>query len=124
MPPSAEVTVPVPVPPLLTVSVNRGALKVAVSDRDAFMVTVQVSPETPSQPLQLPKVDPPLALAVSVTSVPLRSEARRVGQERRPRSAPDTEPVTVPPLLTVLVNRGEWKGAETERNAFMVSGVA
>ena len=49
---------------------NRGALKVAVTDRDAFMVTVQVSPETPSQPLQPPKVDPPLALAVSVTSVP------------------------------------------------------
>ena len=71
MPPSAEVTVPVPVPPLLTVRVNRGALKVAVTDRDAFMVTVQVSPETPSQPLQPPKVDPPLALAVSVTSVPL-----------------------------------------------------
>ena len=71
MPPSLEVTVPVPVPSLLTVSVKRCALKVAVTYRDAFMVTVQVSPETPSQPLQPPKVDPPLALAVSVTSVPL-----------------------------------------------------
>src|SRR5437868_10458809 len=52
-------------PSLLTVSVKRRALKVAVTDRDAFMVTVQVSPETPSQPLQPPKVDPPLALARS-----------------------------------------------------------
>ena len=71
MPPSAEVTEPVPVPSLPTVSVNRGTLKVAVTDRDAFMVTVQVVPETPSQPLQPPKVDPLLGLAVSVTSVPL-----------------------------------------------------
>ena len=36
-----------------------------------LIVTAQVVPETPSQPLQPPKVDPPPALAVSVTTVPL-----------------------------------------------------
>ena len=43
-----------------------------MTERFAVIVTVQVVPETPSQPLQPPKVDPPLALAVavSVTSVP------------------------------------------------------
>jgi hypothetical protein len=35
------------------------------------MVTEHVVPETVLQPLQLPKVDPPAALAVKVTLVPL-----------------------------------------------------
>ena len=37
----------------------------------ALMVTLQVVPETVSQPLQLVNVDPPAALAVRVTAVPL-----------------------------------------------------
>src|SRR5438876_12000167 len=106
MPPSAALFRSVPVPPLLTVSVNRCTLKVAVTDRDAFMVTVQVSPETPSQPLQLPKVDPPLALAV-------RSEERRVGKEAGSGGPPLLQPtkevtvlVPVPTVLTLGVVRG------------------
>src|SRR5438445_731439 len=98
MPPSLDVTVPLPKPTvtLLTVRVNRCMLKVAVTDLDAFMVTVQVVPETVSQPLQPPKVDPPLALAVSV-------------------------PLPVPPLLTVRVNRCTLKVAVTDLDAFMVT---
>ena len=68
---SADVTAPLPVPALLTVRVTPCVLKVAVTDRDAFMVTVQVEPETVSQPLQLPKVDPVAGAAVRVTVVPL-----------------------------------------------------
>jgi hypothetical protein len=71
MPPSLEVTVPLPVPPLLTVRANRCTVNVAVTDRAPLIVTVQVVPETPSHPLQPSKVDPPLALAVSVTTIPL-----------------------------------------------------
>jgi hypothetical protein len=44
---------------------------VAVTDLAAFMVTVQVAPETVSHPLQLVKLDPVAGVAVRVTSVPL-----------------------------------------------------
>ena len=49
----------------------RGGSKVAVTVLAAFMVTVHVAPETVSHPLQPANVDPPAALAVSVTLVPL-----------------------------------------------------
>ena len=68
---SEEVTTPLPVPALLTVRVKRWALKVAVTDRAAFMVTVQLGPETVSQPLQLAKVEPLAGVALRVTVVPL-----------------------------------------------------
>ena len=71
--PSTELTLPLPVPARLTVSVKRwvAGLKMAVIDFAAFMVTVQVVPEGVSHPLQPPKVEPLAALAVSVTLVPL-----------------------------------------------------
>src|SRR5438093_1279723 len=43
----------------------------AVTDLAAFMVTVQVVPETVSHPLQPVKMDPVAGLAVRVTGVPL-----------------------------------------------------
>ena len=46
-------------------------LNVAVTVFAALMVTVHVAPETVLHPLQLAKVDPPAALAVRVTLVPL-----------------------------------------------------
>jgi len=45
--------------------------KVAVTDLDALIVTVQVAPETASHPFQPFKVDPLAGLAVRVTLVPL-----------------------------------------------------
>jgi len=71
IPAGAEVTVPLPVPALLTVSVKGGAAKPVLTNLDAFMVTVQVVPETASHPLQPMTVDPPVGVAVSVTTVPL-----------------------------------------------------
>jgi len=38
---------------------------------NAFMVTVQVAPETASHPLQLVKLDPVAGAAVRVTTAPL-----------------------------------------------------
>ena len=58
-------------PVSLTERTNRFRVKLAVTARAALMVTVQVVPETVSQPLQLVNVDPPAALAVRVTVVPL-----------------------------------------------------
>jgi len=62
------VTVPVPVPALLTVSVYLLILKVAVTDLAAVMLTVQV-PVPEQAPLQPANVCPVLAAAVRVTEV-------------------------------------------------------
>jgi hypothetical protein len=69
---SDEVTVPLPVPALLTVSVNVVVwrVKVAATVVGAFIVTVQ-GPVPVQPPLQPVKVDPLAALAVRVTTVPL-----------------------------------------------------
>ena len=56
---------------MLTVNVNCCTLKVAVTERAALIVTVHgLVPEQPP-PLQPANVDPPAAVAVSVTAVPL-----------------------------------------------------
>src|SRR5437667_5568961 len=65
------VTVPLPVPALLTVSAKVGRAKVAVTVVAALRVTVQVPvPEQPP-PLQPAKMEPAAGAAVSVTTVPL-----------------------------------------------------
>ncbi|HYS08404.1 MAG TPA: hypothetical protein VEP66_06655 [Myxococcales bacterium] len=45
-------------------------MNVAVTDLAAFIVTVQVAPETESHPVQLVKLDPVAGVAVKVTTVP------------------------------------------------------
>ena len=69
--PSLEVAVPLPAPARLTVRMKGCAVKVAVTDFAAVIVTVQVVPETVLHPLQLLKVDPAAGVAASVTTVPL-----------------------------------------------------
>jgi len=71
MPLGELVTIPVPVPMRLTVKTLCVEVKVAVTLRVAFIVTLQVFPETESQPLQLVKFEFTSAAAVSVTMVPL-----------------------------------------------------
>ena len=69
MPAGIDITAPVPVPALPTVSVARCSVKIAVMDRAVLIVTVQVAPETESHPVHPPKVDFKSAEAVSVTAV-------------------------------------------------------
>ena len=71
MPPGALVTVPLPVPVFVTVSVRCTVVNVAVTDHAAVILTVHVP--VPEQPLPLhpANVEPALATAVSVTEVPL-----------------------------------------------------
>jgi len=70
IPGGLEVAVPLPVPARLTVRVKRCAVKVAVTDFAAVIVTVHVVPETVSNPHQAVKVDPLAGLAVRVTLMP------------------------------------------------------
>jgi hypothetical protein len=64
------VTVPVPVPALLTVKANCWILKVAVTDCAALIVTTQL-PVPEHAPLQPANVDPADGEAVNVTDVPV-----------------------------------------------------
>src|SRR5437870_3071369 len=66
IPAGLEVTVPLPMPKglaLLTVRAKLCRVRVAVTDLAALMVTLQVVPETASQPLQPANVDPPAGVA-------------------------------------------------------------
>jgi hypothetical protein len=72
IPAGAEVTVPVPVPAFVSVTAKVVAelVNVAVTERAAVIETVQV--EVPVHPpVQLAKVEPLAAAALSVTEVPL-----------------------------------------------------
>ena len=69
MPAGSLVTVPLPVPVLLTDKACCTSVKVAVADCAALIVTTHV-PVPLHAPLQPAKVDPAAGVAVSVTAVP------------------------------------------------------
>src|SRR5438445_10861716 len=91
-------------PVLLTVRVNVCRVKVAVTDRAALMLTVQVVPEAASQPLQPVNVDPVAGVAVRVTTVPLSKAAEQVAPQLSPAGAEVTVPLPVPAVVTVRVS--------------------
>ena len=70
MPAGTLVTDPVPLPAVLTLNVCVSKFSVAVTIRAAFIVTTQVSVPVQPSPLQPLKIDPVLAVAVNVTTVP------------------------------------------------------
>src|SRR5438094_8434832 len=113
MPAGELVTVPLPVPALLTVSAKLGRLKVAVTVVAVETVTTQVPvPEHPP-PLQPLKVEPAAGLAVNVTAVPLVKLAEQVTPQLIPTGALVTVPLPVPALLTVSAKLGRLKVAVT-----------
>ena len=71
IPAGALVTAPLPVPALPTVSAKVWAVKVAVTERAALMVTEQEVAVPVHAPLQPLKVEPAAGVAVSVTAVAL-----------------------------------------------------
>ncbi len=102
-PAGALVTVPLPTPALLTVSVKDCRAKVAVTVCAALIVTVQVPvPEQPP-PLQPEKVEPAAGTAVKVTELPLAYVAAQVAPQAMPAGALVTVPLPAPVLLTVSV---------------------
>jgi hypothetical protein len=100
MPPGLEVTVPLPVPALVTPSVYVLSVKVAVTDAAAVTVTAQVPvPEQPA-PLQPANVEPAVGAAVSVTVVPWPKLAEQVPPHEMPPGLDVTVPAPVPALVT------------------------
>src|SRR5450755_2440839 len=97
------VTVPVPVPALVTLNLKTTALNVAVTDFAALIVTLQV-PVPVQAPLQPANVDPAATLAVSVTTVPLLKLALQVPGQLIPVGLLVTVPVLVPASETVSGN--------------------
>jgi hypothetical protein len=110
IPAGVEVTVPSPVPVLVTVSVFP-AEKVAATARASVMVTVHSA-----APVQAPdhptNIDPAAGAAVKVTVAPLGYEAAQFGPQSRPPALAPTLPPPVPSLVTVRVYPG-MKVAET-----------
>ena len=117
MPAGELVTVPLPVPVRLTLSVRWVEVKVAVTLRVAFIVTLQVFPETESQPLQLEKFEFTSAVAVKVTMVPLEYVAEHVAPQLMPAGELVTVPVPVPLRFTFRVCATAVNVAVTERFA-------
>lgn len=78
-------------------------LNVAVTDRSALMVTVQVLAEPLQAPLQPVKLDPVPALAVSVTVLPVVNEALHVVPQLMPLGELVTVPAPMPARATVSV---------------------
>src|SRR5204863_623561 len=112
---------PLPVPALLTVSVNVWSVNVAVTVVAAESVTVQAPvPEHPP-PLQLLKVEPAAGVAVRVTAVPLVKLAEQVAPQLIPAGALVTVPLPVPALLTVSAKVGRAKVAVTVVAALRVT---
>ncbi len=106
IPAGALLTVPVPVPALVTVSeaVLGGAVKVAVTVWLLFNTTVQAPTPLQPPPLQPVKVEPPVAVAASVTEVPGAKFAVQVAvQPLMPAGALLTVPAPVPLFTTVSV---------------------
>ena len=93
-------TVPAPVPALVTVRVcDTVRLNVAVTFLSAFIVTCpfEVSPLHPA------KVEPASGVAVRVTAVPAVKLAPQVAPQSIPAGVLVTVPMPVPALVTVRV---------------------
>ena len=93
-----EVTTPVPVPEIATVSTNC-RVKFAVTDLAASIVTLQAADEPLQAPVQLEKTESADGAAVSVTTV-----LRLYGSEQSaPQLIPAGLEVTVPPPVPAVV---------------------
>jgi len=102
IPEGALATVPVPAPLLATVRVKgpRFAVKLALTDFAASMVTLH-APVPLQAPLQPAKVEPESGVAVKFTTAPLSKFAEHVGPQEIPAGELATVPVPVPLFVTV-----------------------
>ena len=124
MPAGVDATVPVPAPARLTIRVGvvAGGSKVAVQVRPVLIVTtIEAGSPVQPVPLQPAKVELRVAVARSVTFVPLVNGALQVvAGQSMPAGVDATVPVPVPARLTVRVGGGT-KFAVQVRSAVMVT---
>src|SRR5206468_851816 len=117
-PPGVLVTVPSPVPDLLTARVTVWMSKVAVTVVAAVRVTVHEPMPAQPPPLQPVKTEPAVGVAVRVTAVPLAHGPAQSVPQLIPAGVLVTVPV--PALVTVRVKVGV-KVAVTEVAAVNVT---
>src|SRR6185503_8569787 len=103
MPVGALVTVPLPVPALVTPSVKGCRVNVAVTAVAALIVTVHVPVPVQPPPLQPENVDPVAGVAVKVMAVPLVNPVEQVAPQEMPAGALVTVPLPVPDFVTLSV---------------------
>src|SRR5204863_178645 len=104
IPAGDEVTVPLPIPVIDTVSVNRLSMKIAVTDLAFVIETVHVVPETESQPVHPVKSEFAAGAAASVTCESLGNCAVHVVPQPRPAGVDVTVPVPSPCRTTASVS--------------------
>jgi len=109
MPLGLLVTVPVPVPDLLTVNWFVGIV-LNVADTLALPVTVQ-APFPEQAPPQLTNDEPAAAAAFNATEVPASNWFEQVAPQLMPAGVEVTVPLPVPCLVTVIAIVGEGGGA-------------
>jgi hypothetical protein len=120
IPAGALVTVPPPVPVLLTVSAKLWSAKVAVTVCAPLIVTVQ-EPVPVQPPLQPVKVEPAAGAAVRVTTVPVVKEVEHVAPQEMPAGALVTVPLPAPALVTVSAKDDCMNVAVTEVAALIAT---
>ena len=103
MPAGALLTVPVPVPDLVTLSVKDDCTKLAVTDAAAVIVVVHVPVPVQPPPLQPANVEPAAGVAVKVTAVPLAKAPEQVAPHEMPAGELEIAPVPAPAFVTVSV---------------------
>src|SRR5512138_14037 len=113
------VTVPLPLPALVTVRAKDGTTKPAVTVVLSFIVTVQVPvPEQPP-PVQPVKAELVPGVAVRMTWVPLLYDAEQLAPQDTPAGVLVTVPVPEPDLFTVRAKDWTTKPAVTVVSAFI-----
>src|SRR6267142_2329325 len=117
------VTVQVPAPALLTVSVKDCGAKVAVTEVAALIVTVHVPLPVQPPPLQPEKVEPAAGAAVKVTEEPVVNEAEQAVPQEMPAGLLVTVPLPAPALETVSADVVETPMPVTSRESVSPSAV-
>src|SRR2546428_4610694 len=103
------VTVPLPVPDLVTVrgKEDDDCTNAAVTEVAAFIVTLQVPVPVQPPPLQPVKVAPAAGVAVKVTTVPVVKAVEHVAPQEIPAGPLGTVPPPAPALGTVSGEGGD-----------------
>jgi hypothetical protein len=123
MPAGALVTLPLPAPDVVTLSVKDDCTKLAATEVAALMVTVHVPVPLQPPPLQPVNVEPAVGVAVRVIAVPLANAAEQVAPHEIPAGLLVTVPVPAPAFETVNIELTDAPVPVTSRDSVSPSAV-